>query len=206
MKKNRFLRLGAALLVLTLITCCALSGTLARYIATDDGGKATARAAKFDPKIDDFATVSLVAEGVLDTKATAGDYTETHVATMTGETEEPIAPGTFGWFEIIVDNTGSEVAIDATISPDADDMAALPAGIKFCTYTGETAVTSANAGSLMSGLTFGALGDSEAVVDALQSETVTVFWKWEFGESVDDTAYQGEDFEFGLTATFEQID
>lgn len=46
MKKNKMMRLASALLVLTLLTTCIISGTFAKYVTTDSASD-TARVAKF---------------------------------------------------------------------------------------------------------------------------------------------------------------
>ena len=46
MRKNRMMRLASALLILTMVTTCAISGTFAKYV-TSDSGTDTARVAKW---------------------------------------------------------------------------------------------------------------------------------------------------------------
>lgn len=50
MKKNKFMRLASALLILTLLSTCAISGTYAKYVTTGSASE-TARVAKFGVKV-----------------------------------------------------------------------------------------------------------------------------------------------------------
>lgn len=86
MKKNKMMRLASALLVLVLLTTCAISGTFAKYTSTANG-EDTARVAYWgwgssDFQIDDLFATAYVEEEV--NSAGAMDTTVTDI----------IAPGT----------------------------------------------------------------------------------------------------------------
>jgi len=51
MRKNRMMRLASALLILTMVTTCAISGTFAKYV-TEAKTTDTARVAKWGVKVD----------------------------------------------------------------------------------------------------------------------------------------------------------
>ena len=84
MKKNKAMRLASALLVLTLLTTCAISSTFAKYVTKAEGSD-TARVAKwgFQPTT---ITMTDLFKTAYDTTVNAGDTPQTDV----------IAPGTKG--------------------------------------------------------------------------------------------------------------
>lgn len=109
MKKNKFLKLASGLLMLVLITCCAVSGTFAKYV-TDGSANDSARVAKWgmDISIDaskDFAPnmKDEVGDGLAQVEASDG---------LTNK----VAPGTRGtMFEASI--TGQpEVAFNVAIT------------------------------------------------------------------------------------------
>lgn len=104
MKKNRIMRVGVSLLVLTLITSCFVGGTFAKY-TTGDSGSDTARVAKFG--------VTVTATG--DTFATSyksGQQGYENVEVVKSGTEDKVvAPGTYGQMAGIKITGQPEVAV-----------------------------------------------------------------------------------------------
>ncbi len=103
MKKNKFMRLASALLVLTLLSTCAISGTFAKYVTTGSASD-TARVAEWG--------VTIV--------GTAGDtngmFTKTYTNSTNAVTVEAevdvVAPGTSGTF----------TAFDIAGTPEVDTV------------------------------------------------------------------------------------
>lgn len=90
MKKNMFLRVASVLLVLTLLSTCAISGTFAKYVTTDSNTD-TARVAKWGVTITANGTAfqNAYAFGTNDPAASAGLSANSVVST-----ENVVAPGT----------------------------------------------------------------------------------------------------------------
>lgn len=105
MKKSIFTKMGAAAMVLTLVTASLVGGTFARYTSTVSG-TATATAAKWDVKF---------------TKNDA-DKTTMENATIkltpkvtTGKAANTIVPGDTGEFDIVIDGSNTEVDFNYSI-------------------------------------------------------------------------------------------
>lgn len=83
MKKNRTFRVAAMLLVLTLITCCALSGTLAKYISDVSAISAAATVAKWDSEA--AGEVTMTGRAIApDTETSDDKWTPTYTVTVAG--------------------------------------------------------------------------------------------------------------------------
>lgn len=103
MKKNKILRLASVMLMLCLITTCAISGTFAKY-TTDGTATDTARVAKWGVKITAATTQDMF------TKTYQKSDTDTTV-TVSADTDV-VAPGTKGQFtEFTIEGT-PEVAVN----------------------------------------------------------------------------------------------
>ena len=89
MKKNKMMRLASALLVLTLLTTCVISGTFAKYV-TAHNATDTARVAKWGVE------VSLAAYDLFDTEYAKNDtYASiSGNAVVSSDTDNLLAPGT----------------------------------------------------------------------------------------------------------------
>ena len=138
MKKNRTMRVAVLMLALTLITCCFVGSTFAKY-ASDIKGTDSVQVAKwaFNVGDKDAATAQEkftfnLFDTILDTEA--GDdnqYTEHDVAAT------KIAPGTKGSFTIALSNTS-----DVTARYMAEfDITSAPTNLKFSVNGGEYADT-----------------------------------------------------------------
>lgn len=105
MRKNRMMRLASALLILTMVTTCAISGTFAKYVSADSATD-TARVAK-------WGVTASVEGGAF---KTAYEKTETAVSfTNTVESSTKlVAPGTDGTFTGVALTGTPEVAVRIT--------------------------------------------------------------------------------------------
>ena len=103
MKKNKILRLASVMLMLCLITTCAISGTFAKY-TTNGTGSDTARVAKWG------VTVTVSGVSLFDTT-----YNSDKV--LSSETDvKVVAPGTSGTLADITISGEPEVATEVTIA------------------------------------------------------------------------------------------
>jgi hypothetical protein len=103
MKKNWFLRIGLISLVLALATTCLLGGTFAKYTTTVSGSDSI-EVAKFAFKatdVDDLELTGAVINLFDDAKTDATGTVQTGM----------FAPGVYGTFKIVLDNTGSDVDV-----------------------------------------------------------------------------------------------
>lgn len=91
MEKNRMMRLASALLILTLLTTCMISGTFAKY-TTQATGEDTARVAKWGVTVN--VTSDLFADAYKDTSVEYNGITATVKASA--ENQNIVAPGTTG--------------------------------------------------------------------------------------------------------------
>ena len=87
MKKNKMMRAASALLVLTLLSVCVISGTFAKYVTSAEGSD-SARVAKFG--------VAITANGTTFANTYAKDDTATAIANTVVSTDKVVAPGTKG--------------------------------------------------------------------------------------------------------------
>jgi len=118
MKRNKILRTAAILLALVLISTIAMTGTLAKYVATLDGASATVRAGLFkvtvEPGEETEALLTFAGAAIVNDSVLAYDD------------DAIIVPGTQfragGAFEIVND---SEVAVLVDVVPAATTWEAL---------------------------------------------------------------------------------
>ena len=103
MKMNKFIRLASVMLMLCLITTCAISGTFAKY-TTDGTASDTARVAKWG------VTVNVTGSDL---------FAESYNGGQVSATEDVVAPGTSGTLAGITISGSPEVAanvkFDATL-------------------------------------------------------------------------------------------
>jgi hypothetical protein len=105
MKKNWFLRIGLISLVLALATTCLLGGTFAKYTTTVSGSDSI-QVAKFAFKATDVDGIELENDGA-EINLFADAKTDATGTVQTGM----FAPGVYGTFSIVLDNTGSDVDV-----------------------------------------------------------------------------------------------
>lgn len=167
MKKSVFSKVGAAAVVLTLVTASLVGGTFAKYTSTASGtGSATVAKWAIAMKQNDTA--------VSDNFTFDLANTNTNAATATGK----IGPESQGVIKMTIDGTGSEVGYEYDITFDTTGLGNVP--IKFyedaamnteLTYTGNKATMS---------------GEVEQTAVGTAKD-VTVYWKWVSASDAADT-------------------
>lgn len=114
MKRNRWMRAGGLLVVLTLITSCFVGGTFAKYV-TENKGMDTARVAKWG------VVVTVTGDGF---KTTYGkDDMNSNVKNATvisSNSDKVVAPGTKGTFGGVKITGKPEVAVKIETTADVD--------------------------------------------------------------------------------------
>lgn len=112
MKKNKMMRLASALLVLTLLTTCVISGTFAKYVTSNDATD-TARVAAWG--------VDIVFQGKMDKvyELNTTNLEDTKHVAYSG-TNKIIAPGTSGTFLAVELSGTPEVASKVTYTSNFD--------------------------------------------------------------------------------------
>ena len=178
MKKNRTMRVAVLMLALTLITCCFVGSTFAKYTSTYNG-QDTVVVAKWDvaSNVDGAETFTLF-NTVKDSDA---ENNETDVATGM------IAPGTTGEFTYEVSNS-SDVTAEYTITFTITWACGLTAtDLVFTVEDGYTLVAD-NSVPGKTTYTIKATG-SENVTDVISmgeaANEITITWTWAF--DADDT-------------------
>ena len=114
-----------------------------------------------------------------------------------------IAPGTNGSFDIVLDATGADVAIDYAVT--FDNLVNKPTNLKF-TYDGTTKSSLEELEDLLKG---------RITLDDSRTKTLTIYWSWDYqtgttdeeksnNDSID-TNDSGKDFSFDMTITGTQV-
>lgn len=226
MRKNRMMRLASALLILTMVTTCAISGTFAKYV-TSDTGTDSARVAKFGVVIDVAVEEAGKNDAFVAEYATDDTTVDTTViANSVVGSEDVLAPGTKGTLLERATITGTpEVAVnvkkEATLTltgweADGDYYCPLKITVGSTEFNGmdyasETdpvaAFIAAVEGALESDVDYGPNQDLTA------NQTVT--WEWAFEGGVGQTdeldtklgdAATAATIAFTYTVTVTQID
>lgn len=114
-----------------------------------------------------------------------------------------IAPGTNGSFDIILDATGADVAIDYAVT--FDNLVNKPTNLKF-TYDGTTKSSLEELEDLLKG---------RITLDDSRTKTLTIYWSWVYQTGTTDeeksnndridTNDSGKDFSFDMTITGTQV-
>lgn len=198
MKKNKAMRLASALLVLTLLTTCAISSTFAKYVTKAEGSD-KARVA--------YWGFNQIAETTIDLFDTTYDDGKVKAANE----ENVIAPGTkksttfaFGY----TDNTGKNIkapevaytfkvdvtATGTTTKLDAND------NFKWTLAKGDAAATEYNTVEQLVNAIKALSGDASGTKTYQPGNlpadftsagvTYTIGWKWDFQDKVDVTLDQ----------------
>lgn len=146
MEKNRMMRLASALLILTLLTTCMISGTFAKY-TTQATGKDTARVAKWGVTVN--VTSDLFADAYKDARV---EYTDT-TATVKADAENQniVAPGTTGTGLGVTSGGTPEVSYEMKIKLD-DTTAEMPS-LKYTPTDGTEAIYEPVKFSVLNGTT-----------------------------------------------------
>lgn len=179
MKKNWFMRIGAAALVVGVMSMSMIGGTLAKYTSeASETGQVTI--AKWAVSFKEGTEGTEIGENA---KFALKDTTINDAKLLT---DGKIAPGCAGQFELKIDGTGSETAFDYEISLTPDSVNTLP--IKFYSDAGKTTeITSSLKGQIT-------VDADDKVVDQV------IYWKWD--ESNTDAA----DTTIGKDATGAAVD
>ena len=114
-----------------------------------------------------------------------------------------IAPGTNGSFDIVLDATGADVAIDYAIT--FDNLVNKPTNLKF-TYDGTTKSSLEELEDLLKG---------RITLDDSRTKTLTIYWSWDYHTGTTDeeksnndridTNDSGKDFSFDMTINGTQV-
>lgn len=204
MKNNKMMRLAAIVLMLTLLTTCAISGTFAKYVSTASG-EDTARVAKWDFKVNNTTantsntfTFDLFAT-VCDTNTTSDD---TDVKDTGADGKTLIAPGTWGYADIVLNNT-SEVSAKYAIAFGNTNTDIPLEFVVVSDASGEAECPATGWKTDLTDFDIAASADTTITVDG-SAETVRVYWRWAIGASddVNDTTNKN-DTTLGLAGTAE---
>lgn len=156
-KKSYVARLGVLVVALTLVSTCLLGGTMAKYV-TDVTGTGSATVAKWSFKANEKDATS---KFTVDLASTAYDNVG----------DKRIAPGTKGSFDIVIDASGSEVAVDYTIA--FSNLLNKPDNLTF--YSDETKDTPISDLANYDGL------NGTIALDKVNTKvTKTVYWEWPY--------------------------
>lgn len=211
MKKNRFMRLASILLVLVMITCCAISGTLAKYTKTIDGESDTARVAIFNVHtvVDATKPIFQLTGDILDEAAITAnaDYLtadtadediwtrmDKNPADKGGNREKLVAPGTWGKFNPDVVNY-SEVTVKVVAQLKELPVTDIPlqigiydattSGVKWFDLTATGVLDAINAALAALPVTLKA-GEKISTQTTVTGNAVpTVYWRWVFEKFTD---------------------
>lgn len=189
MKKSIFTKMGAAAMVLTLVTASLVGGTFAKY-ATEMSGTAKATAAKWDVKF------SKDVDGAV-------DFNDAYTLVGTGG-NNTLLPGDKGSFDIQIIGKDAEVGYEYTIQIAEADSATLK-GMKFYSTDAVDAAGNYN----------GTLIPAEGLTDKVQynpenptemNKTITVYWQLPNGDdNAADTAMAGKEATYSIKMTAEQL-
>lgn len=176
MKKTNIARLSALALTLCLASTALMSGTMAKYTTTVTGN-GTATVAKWNFKVNN---------GTQNFTVNLGDTLNySNVATKT------IAPGTEGSFDIELDATGSDTAVDYEIA--FGNLTNKPENLKFC--SDQACGTVIDLTDPDKAKVSGNIGLSNKPV------TKTIYWKWAYDGSDTAPITGNEKMSFTITVT-----
>lgn len=163
MKKSIFSKVGAAAMVLTLVTASLVGGTFAKYTSTVSG-TASATVAQWKVDLTD-GTSTLKKETPIPLK---------NENTKAGMAEGVVGPESFGTFKIVVDGTGTQVDYNYKIVFDTTNITA---PIKF--YEGTD-----NQGTL---ITPDGIKNATAIKadDANKKKEINIYWEWDTDSTPD---------------------
>ncbi len=170
-KKNSFIKVACLMLLVMMMITCVLSGTMAKYVSKGTG-TVTAPVAKWEIKVnEEDATKTFTLADLEWTIYVEG--TENPVDGLSGK----IAPGTWGYAEIVIENAGD---VDANITVSGLDGASNieSSGLSVKAVKMNSAPTSYT----------GATGDLPSGVKLAKSDTMKLYicFEWKFNDSKDD--------------------
>ena len=204
MKRNRWMRAGGLLVVLTLITSCFVGGTFAKYVSEAQGDD-TARVAKWGVE------VTVTGGGF---KTSYGrDYADSNVKgdTVISSTEEKVvAPGTKGTFGGVKITGKPEVAvkIETTAAVDLSGWNVADSGEFYCPLVFTIGDKTINGLDYSKSTAGGESSFENAIKDAIQKATskeveantdltaigedITYSWEWPFENATGKVANQSD--------------
>jgi len=168
MKNNKnLLKTAVILLLIVMIALVLVSGTYAKY-TSNASGTDTARVAKWAFEINE-TKIPQVAEFTFDLFKTVNDtkdsQKETDVVVPNGSTDQIIAPGTEGSFDIKLENL-SEVNAEYTINYTVTNTNKIPVEFSIdngASWTADLAAVTAT-----------------GLVANTGTDTITIQWKWAY--------------------------
>ena len=170
LKTNKAMRLGSVMLVLALLTTCAISGTFAKY-TTESSGSDTARVAKWG-----IGTSSISLDNL---------FSATYQNVQSSTSKDVIAPGTSGeaTFEFVANGTAPEVAYKLTVTADdstCDTSISGNTNIQWKLDNGEWGTWSTLLTNIkkLSGSSTGTNTYSAGTMPTDLSGEHTVYWQW----------------------------
>lgn len=182
MKKSIFTKVGAAAVVLTLVTASLVGGTFAKYTSTVSG-TAKATVAQWKIAVKDSADTALSDKFDL-------SIVNSNDALVTNDGK--VAPGASGSFEIKIDGTGSEVGYSYSVKATGTTLNNIP--LKFYSdaemkteIVGVEDATSDAPVELAKG--------NVELKDVGTAKSVPVYWKW------DPASADADDNKLGTAAT-----
>ena len=210
MKRNRWMRAGGLLVVLTLITSCFVGGTFAKYVSEAQGDD-TARVAKWG------VVVTVTGDGFKTSYGKDYAYSNVEGDTVISSTEEKVvAPGTKGTFGGVEITGKPEVAvkIETTADVDLSGWNVADGDEFYCPLVFTIGDKTIN-GLDYSRSTAGGEGSFEnAIKDAIQKATtkeveantdltaigedITYSWEWPFENAKGDVANQSDELDTKL--------
>lgn len=225
--KNKFMRIAAVMLMLCLVTTCAISGTFAKYTTSDSAGD-IARVAQWGVEIATETDLFAEEYATTDTATAGASITNSVAVNTTGG--KLVAPGTEGSFDFSIKGT-PEVAVKVTFAMTVTSDVVIPKDTEVADGNTLSADYTPVVFTLTKDGTEIAKGTLATIQTKLNAETLvyapnaeldaeyTLSWAWAF-EGVNDAAdtYLGNvaagtvtdadtctDIEFTFTITAEQI-
>lgn len=194
MKKSIFTKMGAAAMVLTLVTASLVGGTFARYTSTVTG-EGNAAVAKWAIEMKNN-----------DAPITGETFSFDLANTSDAKTaDKKIAPGSSGEISFAISGNGSEVGYHYTIEADIAGLAGIPLTFYKTksadgTYTDALAVEG-NKATLAS--------DDVTLASVATEQSAKVYWVWADANTSDgnvaDTGFSGKTGKIAITMTAEQL-
>lgn len=223
MKKNNIMRIACALLVLTLLSTCVMSGTFAKYVTDSETATDTARVAKWGVN---FTTQN---NTLFDTTYATDDteYTATITnSVVSSNTDNLVAPGTeeVGFVDFVVNGTPevafevnytAELTLTGWVDEDDNDYCPIIFTVENEEYYVGKDATITDAATLADAVEAAIAGCSKAYAPTTTAITTddapTVSWKWEFEKGTlafqndtDDT-FLGDEAADGNAATINLV-
>lgn len=161
MRKSIFAKIGAAAVVLTLVTSSLVGGTFAKYTSST-AGTGTAQVAKW---------AIAFKEG--DTSITGNTFTfdlkNTNSEVVT--TDDKLAPGSEGEIKFVINGTGSEVGYTYSAEADVSGLNGVP--IKFYSNSARTTELTPTNDKI-------AFASTDVTLDKVgDDQTIDIFWAWD---------------------------